>query len=261
MNDSYAIVTGASSGIGLEFARLFAADGINLVLVARDKAGLDIIGKELAAHGVLVTVYAADLSDIEQVKATHAFISEQKIKVQYLINCAGFGNYGEFIKTSWAKEQSMIQLNITALTYLTKVYAQEFSKAGSGHIVNVASTAAFLPGPLMAVYYATKAYVLHFSEGVATELKGSGVKVLALCPGPTVSKFQEVAAQTESKLIKGRKLPGSAEVAKFGYKAMMQGRVVAVHGAGNRRNLHVLKLLPRHIVRTMSYRAQSRSQQ
>lgn len=261
MNDSYAIVTGASSGIGLEFARLFAADGINLVLVARDKAGLDALAKELSARGVIAIVYAADLSDIEQVKAAHAFVAEQKIKVQYLINCAGFGDFGEFIKTSWAKEQSMIQLNITALTYLTKVYAQDFAKAGTGHIVNVASTAAFLPGPLMAVYYATKAYVLHFTEGVATELKGSGVSVMALCPGPTASKFQVAAAQTESKLVKGKKLAGAAEVASYGYKAMKQGKVVAVHGAGNRRNLHMLKLLPRHVVRTMVYRAQARSQQ
>jgi short-subunit dehydrogenase len=147
-----------------------------------------------------------------------------------LINNAGFGDFGMFLETDWNKEAQMIQLNITALTQLTKLYLKEMVKRGSGKIMNVASTAAFQSGPTMAVYYATKAYVLSFSEAIDNEVRDKGVTVTALCPGATESGFQAAAAMEESNLVKGRKLPTSKEVAEYGYESMMKGRTVAIDG-------------------------------
>lgn len=257
---TYAIVTGATSGIGLEFARLFAADGVHLVLVARGKEELKQVAKELSdAFAVDVHILSLDLSVQEQTERIPAYIKEQNLHVSYLVNNAGFGDYGKFIQTAWRKEHAMISLNVTSLTYLSKVFAEKFVHAGYGHIVNVASTAAFQPGPLMAVYFATKSYVLHFSEAIATELRGSGVRVTALCPGPTASKFQEAAAMTESKLVQGKKLPTAAQVARYGYKAMKRGKVVAVHGTSNKIGTYAVRFLPRRTVRAIVNRAQSKS--
>lgn len=254
----YAVVTGATSGIGLEFARLFAADGIHLVLAARGKAELEQVAKELReGFDIDVHILSLDLSLQSDAEKLYAYTKEQELPVSYMINNAGFGDYGDFIKSSWQKEQSMINLNITTLTYFSKVYGQQFAHAGFGHIVNVASTAAFQPGPLMAVYYATKSYVLHFSEAIATELRPSGVRVTALCPGPTASKFQEAAAMSDSKLVQGKKLPTAAEVARYGYKSMKRGRVVAIHGTGNKFGAYAVRFLPRRAVRAIVHRAQA----
>jgi len=253
----YAVVTGATSGIGLEFARLFAADGVSLVLVARGKAELEQVAKELQeGFSVDVHILSKDLSKIENAESVYEYTTTNKLPVQYLINNAGFGDYGQFIDGSWQKELDMINLNVVALTYLTKVYGAEFVKQGGGHIVNVASTAAFAPGPLMAVFYATKSYVLHFSEAVATEVRKHGVRVTALCPGPTASKFQEAAAMSQSKLVQGKRLPTAAQVARFGYKAMRRGKVVAVHGAGNKLGTYAIRLLPRRTVRAIVHQSQ-----
>lgn len=259
MNDKtiYAVVTGATSGIGLEFARLFAGDGIGVVVAARGKAELDVLAKELAdSYSVDVHVVACDLSTIEGAEKLYRYTRENKLSVRYVINNAGVGDYGEFIKTSWYKEQAMIGLNVVSLTYLTKMFATEFAASEGGHIVNVASTAAFQPGPLMAVFYATKSYVLHFSEGIASELKKKGVFVTALCPGPTASKFQEAAAMTDSKLVVGKKLPTAAQVARYGYRAMKKGKVVAIHGATNKLNTYAVRFLPRRTVRAIVHRSQ-----
>lgn len=260
MNDKnvYAVVTGASSGIGLEFARLFAADGIHLVLAARGKAELEQIAKELKeGFDVDVRVLALDLSLQSEAEKLFLYTETEKLAVAYIINNAGFGDYGDFVKSSWQKEQNMINLNVMTLTYLSKVYGEKFAKAGEGHIVNVASTAAFQPGPLMAVYFATKSYVLHFSEAIASELRSRGVRVTALCPGPTASKFQEAAAMSESKLVQGKKLPTAAQVARYGYRAMKRGKVVAIHGASNKIGAYAVRLLPRRTVRALVHRAQS----
>jgi len=256
--EMYAVVTGATSGIGLEFARLFAEDGINLVIASRGKAELEQVAKELRdSFSIEVHVVAADLTDIHEAEKLYHFTKENKLPVYYIVNNAGFGDYGDITQTSWSKEQSMIALNITSLTYLSKMYAADFAKQGGGHIVNVASTAAFQPGPLMAVYYATKSYVLHFSEAIASELHKKGVRVTALCPGPTASKFQEAAAMTDSKLVAGKNLPTAAQVARYGYKAMKRGRVVAIHGANNKLNTYAVRFLPRRTVRAIVHRAQT----
>lgn len=253
----YAVVTGATSGIGLEFARLFAADGISLVLVARGKQVLEQVATELRdSFAVDVHIIAADLTKLADVESVYEYTSGNKLPVRYIINNAGVGDYGEFIDGSWQKELGMINLNIVALTYLTKKYVTQFVKNGSGHIVNVASTAAFQPGPLMAVYYATKSYVLHFSEAVATEVHKHGVRITALCPGPTASKFQEAAAMADSKLVQGKLLPTAAQVARYGYKAMRRGKVVAIHGTGNKLGAYAVRLLPRRTVRAMVHHSQ-----
>ena len=252
----YAVVTGATSGIGLEFARLFASDGVSLVLVARGKAELEQVAKELRdSFAVDVHVLSADLAKMQDVEEVVTYTTQHQLPVQYLINNAGQGDFGNFIDGSWQKELGMIHLNVVALTYLSKKYGAQFAKRGSGHIVNVASTTAFRPGPLMAVYVATKSYVLHFSEAIATELHKHGVKVTALCPGPTASKFQEAAAMSESKLVKGKRLPTAAQVARYGYKAMRRGRVVAIHGTGNKLGVYAVRILPRRTVRVLAHRA------
>lgn len=257
-DNAYAVVTGATSGIGLEFARLFAADGVHLVLASRGKAELEQVAKELReGFDIDVRILSLDLSILTEAERLCNYTKEEQLNVMYMINNAGFGDYGSFITTSWQKEQSMINLNIMALTYLSKVYAEQFAKLGRGHIVNVASTAAFQPGPLMAVYYATKSYVLHFTEAIATELHKKGVYVTALCPGPTASKFQEAAAMSNSRLVQGKQLPTAAAVARYGYKAMKRGKVVAIHGTGNKIGAYAVRLLPRRTVRAIVHHAQA----
>lgn len=242
-----ALITGASSGIGLELAHIFAAHKTNLVLVARNQAQLQILAQELQQkYDVQVMVCVKDLSKTNQV---NELITElNNTQISYLINNAGFGEFGAFNETIWQKNEDQIAVNITTLTHLThallaKMVAQKFGK-----ILNVASVAGFLPGPNMAVYYATKAYVLHFSEAIACELKNTGVTVTALCPGPTASAFMERSGMGASKLIKGRTLPTAKQVAEYGYKAMMRGQHVAVHGWGN----FVLAILPRLFPRRLT---------
>jgi hypothetical protein len=175
--------------------------------------------------------------------------------IDILINNAGFGDWGFFKDTDLEKERQMIQLNITALTELSKLYIREMVRKGSGRVMNVSSMAGFQPGPLMAVYYATKAYVLHFSEAIANELHADGVSVTALCPGITESGFVDMADMKDSKLAKG-KMPTSAEVAAFGYKAMMKGKRVAVHGGANRFLVFAQRFLPRKTIAKLTRKVQ-----
>ena len=164
-----------------------------------------------------------------------------------MVNNAGFGHFGLFAESNWEKQHQMIELNITALTQLTHLFLPQLIQQ-KGKILNVASTAAFQPGPTMAVYYATKAFVLHFSEALSNELKPTGVTVTALCPGATESGFQKAAEMEESKLVKGRKLPSSADVAIYGYKAFMNGKVVAIHGWLNYLMAQSIRFTPRSLV-------------
>ncbi len=244
-----ALITGASNGIGLELAKVHASAGGDLVLVARNKTKLDELKSELESrYKVSVYTIGKDLSSINSAKEVYDETTKQNIQVDYLINNAGFGDFGMFVETDWQKELQMINLNITTLTQLTKLYLQEMVKRRSGKIMNVASTAAFQSGPTMAVYYATKAYVLSFSEAVANEVSDKGVSITALCPGPTKSGFQASAKMEESKLVKGRKLPTSEEVAKYGYKAMMDGKTVAIHGMMNWILANSVRFFPRALV-------------
>jgi short-subunit dehydrogenase len=249
MKKKTALITGASSGIGLEFAKIMAQDGVNLVMVARSETKL----AELAAYirnsyGIQVDILVKDLSRPEAPAEVFQYTKSQGLEVDYLVNNAGFGDFGFFWETDWDKSVQMIQLNMTALTSLCHLYLPEMIKRKSGRILNVASTAAFQPGPTMAVYFATKAYVLHFSEAIANELEGTGVTVTTLCPGPTESNFQQAAAMEESKMVKGKKMPSANEVANFGYQSMLKGQVVAIHGVKNYLMANSVRFSPRSLV-------------
>lgn len=244
-----ALITGASGGIGYELAKIFAKNGNNLVLVARNKSKLDELKTELENQfGISVYTIGKDLSESESVREVYQETARQTIKVDYLINNAGFGDLGMFTETDWKKEERMINLNIKALTLLTKLYLKEMVNKGSGKIMNVASTAAFQPGPIMAVYFATKSFVLNFSEAINNEVSKNGVTVTVLCPGPTTSGFQEASGMIESKIVKWKKMPSSREVADFGYRAMMKGKAVAVHGIFNKILIFSERLIPRSAV-------------
>jgi short-subunit dehydrogenase len=244
-----ALITGASNGIGLELAKFHALKGGDLVLVARNKSKLDELKTELEKkYKISVCTIGKDLSDAKSAQEVYDQTTRQNIQVDYLINNAGFGDFGMFAESDLEKQLQMINVNITALTGLTHLYLTGMIKRRSGKILNVASTAAFQPGPTMAVYYATKAYVLHFSEAIANELKDSGVTVTALCPGATESGFQSAAEMQESKLVKGKKLPSAKEVALYGYKAMMNNRTVAIHGIMNYLMANSVRFAPRSMI-------------
>lgn len=244
-----ALITGASSGIGLELAKIHAQKGDDLVLVARSEKKLNDLKKELETqNNINATVIALDLSKPDAAYQLFELTEKHNIKVDYLVNNAGFGDFEEFSKSDLNKATEMIDLNISSLTILTKLYLEGMLDRKSGKIMQLASTASFQPGPLMAVYYATKHYVLAFSEAIAEELKGSGVTVTALCPGPTASGFQNAADLSGSKLVKGKKLPTSAEVANYGYESMMKGKRVAIHGFQNKLMAFSVRFTPRNWV-------------
>jgi short-subunit dehydrogenase len=244
-----ALITGASNGIGLELAKIHASKGDNLVLVARNKEKLDAIKTELEnKYKIVVYTIGKDLSAINSAQEVYNETNQQNFQVDYLINNAGFGDFGMFAETIWEKELQMINLNITTLTQFTKLYLKDMVKRRSGKIMNVASTAAFQSGPTMAVYYATKAYVLNFSEAVDNEVREKGVTVTALCPGPTESGFQAAAVMEDSGLVKGKKLPNAKEVAAYGYNAMMKGKTVAIHGLMNSILANSVRFMPRKLV-------------
>jgi hypothetical protein len=258
---STALITGASGGIGLELAREMAKAKHNLVLVARSADKLQSLAHELRqTYNVQVRTMAKDLADMQQVRDLYAELQRDKVQIDYLVNNAGFGDYAFFHEAAWNKLEGMIDLNMKSLTLLCHLFVQDMVQRGSGKIMNVASTAAFQPGPTMAVYYATKSYVLLLSEAMANELKDKGVTVTALCPGATESGFQAVAALEESRLVKGRKLPTSAEVAAYGYKAMMKGKMVAIHGFMNALMVFSVRFTPRNIVTKIARYVQDKAQ-
>ncbi len=256
---NWAIVTGASSGIGKEFAHILASHQVNLVIAARNENALVSLADELTSkYKIKILIFPGDLSQQSKVIELVKFVRDHKIKPDYLINNAGFGDYGYFVDSHWSKEEKMIDLNIKTLTYLTKVYAIEMKERGSGKILNVASGAAFQPGPLMAIYFATKAYVLHFSEAIAEELSGTGVTLTALCPGPTESNFWIAAGKKSGiSMVPGR-MPTSRTVAQYGYDAMMQGRRVAVQGFNNRLMANLVQIIPRSLVTRIIKQGQTR---
>ena len=253
-----ALITGASSGIGLELARIFAANRHDVVLVARGETRLRALAQELDAVGVRAHILLADLSDPAAPRVVVERVNQLHLEIDILVNNAGYGLYGPFLDTSLDAELAMIQVNIVALTELTKRLLPPMVARKRGRILNLASTAAFLPGPLMAVYYATKAFVLSFSEAIANELEGTGVTVTALCPGPTASGFQAAAHLEESKLMAGKTLPAAREVAQAGYDALMRGAIVHVPGLSNKLTVQVPRLLPRTVIARVVRMAQER---
>jgi short-subunit dehydrogenase len=243
-----ALITGASTGIGYALSRLFAADRHNLVLVARQEQRLTQVADDLQREfGISIKVIVADLSRPEAPQTIVDTVRTASLPIEYLVNNAGIGLGGKFADTDLMVELDMMQLNMGALVHLTKLFLPDMLSRRSGRIMNVASTAAFQPGPLMAVYYATKAFVLSFSEAIANELKGTGVTVTALCPGPTESEFQKRAHIENTRLIKG-KLMGwmTAEaVAKIGYAGLMHGKRLVIPGLINKLGVQSVRISPR----------------
>lgn len=246
MMNKLALVTGAASGLGLEFSRLLAADSHDLILVDLYSDGLEGVRHDLeSTFGISVEIQVADLGKPGAAEAIWAHIWEREIDV--LINNAGFGLYGFFAETAWQLEETMLHLHVLTLTRLTKLVLKSMLENGSGRIMNVSSLAAFQPGPLMAVYYASKAYILSFSEAIANEVKGTGVTVTVLAPGWFKTNFQKTTALNSNVEESNAKLhTATAEkVARKAYNAMMAGKTVVVPGFNNR----LMSLAPRFIPR------------
>jgi len=259
---STALVTGASSGIGLELARVLARHGHNLVLVARDEIKLNEIAKELGKeNNVTVKVIPRDLSNQSAPIEIYDLLHNESVPVDVLVNCAGTATLGLFADVDLASQMKMIQVNVFALTVLTHLFLKDMLNRGRGKVLNVASTAAFQPGPLMAVYYATKAYVLSFSEAIANEVSGSGVSVTALCPGPTKTAFQVKTGTDKTRLLHNRMLDilPAETVAKIGYSGLMSNKTVVIPGFKNRITALLVRIMPRQWVTKVTRRMQEQT--
>ena len=225
------LITGASSGIGKELARIHASKGHNVLLVARRKEKLEELSREINQQfGVACLTYAIDLSDKEAVKGLVDEIRKAGIQVNYLFNNAGFGGWGAFSNRSEIEDANMIEVNIQALTYLMHAFIPDMIKHGEGKILNTASTAGFIPGPLQATYFATKSYVVSLTKATNFELRNTPVTVTALCPGPVKTEFDQVAGMGKSEMFD--KAADAYSTAKKGYDAMMKGKTIIISEFG-----------------------------
>ncbi|MGD9982133.1 MAG: SDR family NAD(P)-dependent oxidoreductase [Hyphomonadaceae bacterium] len=253
-----ALITGASAGIGVDLAECFARDGYDLILAARSEGALkDVADRLSAAHGVKAHTIAQDLGAFGGGSAVAAKIAERGLNVDVVVNNAGYGHAGALTSSDLQTQLGMIDLNVRALVELTYLYWDRMIANRRGGVLNVASTAAFQPGPLMANYYASKAYVLSFSEAMWEEARGTGVNVSCLCPGPTVSKFRERAGTGRTRLARASKAVPSAPVARAGYEAWKRNRPVIVTGARNAFQANIVKYIPRETLLKMVRNIQS----
>jgi uncharacterized protein len=247
-----ALVTGASVGIGRDLAELFARDGHHLVLTARNESQLQELAAKLRdQYHVNVEVLVQDLSVAGA--SQRIFEQLQSKSIDYLVNNAGFGTHGPFAEAEIASQLAMLQVNIVALTHLTRLFLPGMLQRGSGRIMNLASVAAFLPGPLMAVYFATKAYVLSFSEALAGEVAGSGVTVTAVCPGATKTEFQIRAGIADTPMFQKGAM-NSEKAARLGYDAMMRGKRTIVTGFSNKLSAFGTRFVPRRTTAAIAKR-------
>lgn len=245
-----ALVTGASAGIGLSLARRLAEDGWDLALTARNDSALNAVAAGVRKqHGVTVLVVPADLTDPGAPGAIQESLERNGFPVAFLVNNAGFGTWGPFAAQTLDSQLDMLRVNVLALTELTHRFLPGMLALGRGRVLNVASTAAFQPGPDMAVYYASKAYVLHFSEALSYELRETGVTVTALCPGPTESEFQDRAGMTGTRVGANPLMMGADAVAEAGYRGAMNGAPIVVPGAANRLGSWLPRFVPRAVAR------------
>lgn len=245
---NYVLITGASSGIGYEISKLYAVDGYNLVLVARNIDKLEKAKNELSKYNIKVKILSLDITKDDEIKELFNYIEKNNISVSTLINNAGVGSFGDFKDINWEKEEELLDINIKSLTRLTKYFLPKIIELKSGGILNVASTAAFCSGPRMATYYASKSYVLNLTEAIYEECKGSGIKVSCLCPGPVRTEFQGKAGIKKSESAK-KYLMDAEEVAKICYKEFMKGKVIIIPGIKNKLLVIINKFLPRSISR------------
>jgi short-subunit dehydrogenase len=247
-----ALITGASAGLGAEFARLFAADKHDVVLVARRRERLDELAAELQkAHGIKAQVIAADLMAPDAGAKLVAEVDKLGVEIEFLVNNAGFGSSGAFVEADAQKELGMLQLNIMTLTALCQAFVPRMVRRGRGRVLNIGSTAGCQPGPYMALYYASKAFVNSFTEALAYELKGTGVTATLSCPGATMTEFAAVAGNDKSRLFEMGAMPGPV-VAKLAYKAMHAGTRMAVHGLLNKFTVFSIRVTPRPVVNYMA---------
>lgn len=257
--ENVALITGASSGIGKDLAYVHAEKGKDLVIVARrEEQLLDLKSIIEEKHGVQVKVIAKDLLSPDSAQEIFDELAQEGVEVEYLINNAGFGGLGYFHEQDSDLQQRMITLNVSSLTEMNRLFLPPMIKRNSGRILNVASTAGYLPGPLQAVYFATKAYVLSLSQGIAGELMGTNVTSTALCPGAVATEFADHADLKESPMF--QKAKSSRSVAEFGYNAMMKGRTDAINEFGLRVQLkYMIQFVPKKIVFTMMKKMQAKS--
>lgn len=242
-----ALITGASSGIGYELAKIFARENYRLVLVARNLPKLDEIKEEIKnKYDVTVKNIQSDLSLISSAQEIYDKLQSESIGIDVLVNNSGFGLYGKFAKTDLAVETNMIQVNVIALVQLTKLFLNDLVNRGAGKILNIASTAAFQPGPFMSVYFATKAFVLNFTEAIAAELEGSGVTVSVLCPGPTKTNFSKIAGSERANIFKISM--DAKTVAEAGFKGLMKGKRIIIPGIQNKITAQSSRFAPRKLV-------------
>jgi len=247
MAKGYVLITGASEGIGREFSKIFAKNGHSLVLVARNQARLDTLAKELNTIGCVdVRTISKDLSHPTAAEELKAAIDDQKIAIEILVNNAGFGVHGPFPDTDWKTTENMLNLNMITLTHLTRLFLPEMLRKGCGKILNVASAAAFQPGPLMACYFASKAYVLSFTEALSEELRGTGVTVTACCPGPTRTQFQR-RSHTEN-IRENSFAMEAAPAARAAYRGLIKGKRLVIPGFTNRLLAILVRFFPRRLV-------------
>lgn len=253
MTRKLALITGASAGLGVEFARLAAKDGHDVVLVARRLQQLEAVAQEVSsAHGIQAHPLAANLGDRAAPRRLFNELKQRGLHVDVLVNNAGFGSTGEFLDLPLERELEMVEVNIQALMQLSHLFGQEMRARKSGAILNIASTAGFQPGPYMATYYASKAFVLSFSEALAYELRGTGVTVTAHCPGATATEFSGTAGNDKSRLFQQQKPASAADVALHAWRAMKAGKPLAVHGAMNKIGAFGVRLSPRAMVRALA---------
>ena len=253
----YVLITGATSGIGYELAKLFAADKYNLVIVARDQQKLDTCTSEFKQTGIEVIPIAKDLFDPEEAFALYAEIKEKHITIDVLVNNAGQGVYGEFEETDIDRELDIINLNISSLVILTKLFLKDMIFRNSGKILNTASVASKIPGPWQAVYHGTKAFVLSFTEAIREELRETDITVTALMPGVTDTDFFNKADMLDSKAVQDKDaMANPADVAKDGYDALMAGKDKVVSGFMNKVQVGMSNVLPDTAVAHQTYEQQ-----
>jgi len=255
--DGYALVTGASSGIGYELAKLFAKDGKNIVVVARSQDKLEELKSEIEnKYGISVRVLVKDLSDPKSPQEIFSELEKDSVNVDVLVNNAGFSVYGMFSETELQKELEMIQVNITSLVHLTKLFLSKMLESKSGKILNVASTGGFMPAPFHAVYCASKGCVIDFSEALANELQGTGVGVTCLCPGSTKTLFWDRGNYGNARATK-MKMLDAAMVAEVGHTALRKGKVLAIPGLRYKLVPYFCRILPRNAqIRMMRWAAE-----
>lgn len=249
-----ALITGASGGLGLEFAKILAKKKYDLVLVARNEGKLYALKNDLETeYNIAVYLYASDLSVVDAALDVFNFTLEHDIKIDILINNAGFGDSGSFAESEWEKQYEMVQLNVIALMQLTHCFLNPMIEQGHGKILNMSSVAAFCAGPNMSIYYATKEFVRSFSEAVAEEVKGTGVTVTAFCPGPTATGFEQAAAMDKGSAM-FRKAAKAEDVAKAGVRALKKGKVLSYYGGYTKCMSILCRIVPRSVARKYAAR-------